>query len=375
VPDDFLDTIIGEHGGTAVTQSTQPTPSTVEQAEYYGETQVVRGILGGSLMGLANLVPGISGGTMLLATGVYPQFINGIAELSTFTFRARTILQLACIAGAALAAIVLFAGPVSELVVHHRWVMYSIFIGLTLGGVPVIWKMVRPADSLVVFMSIVGFAIMVSLAFIKPGGTAAPVGGSREYVALLIAGLLGASAMVLPGVSGGYLLLVLGKYVVILSAIDMLRSGVTGRDWALVGDSLHVIIPVGIGVLLGIVGVSNLIKLLLARFERATLGVLLGLLFGAVVGIWPFQHGVAPSIGSVFSGDVVAERDGQLVMQSAGKVIEPKDFPTEFFSPSPMQIGGAIGLVIAGFAVSFGVSRLGGKTDRTAHGKGDALVE
>jgi uncharacterized membrane protein len=94
-------------------------------------------VIGGTLMGLANLVPGISGGTMLLAVGVYPHFINGIAQVSTVTFRATTLLTLACIVGPALLAVLLFAGAISELVVNHRWIMYSIFIGLTLGGVPV----------------------------------------------------------------------------------------------------------------------------------------------------------------------------------------------------------------------------------------------
>jgi putative membrane protein len=335
----------------------------IEQAEYRGETQIVRGIVGGTLMGLANLVPGISGGTMLLATGVYPQFINGIAELSTFRFRAKTILQLACIAGAALAAIVLLAGTVSGLVVDHRWAMYSIFIGLTLGGVPVIWRMVRPADSLVVVMSIVGIAVMASMTFITPGGGGS-ADGSHQYIALFLAGLAGASAMVLPGVSGGYLLLVLGQYVTILAAIDMLKEGAQHGDWNQAAQSLHVIIPVGLGVIIGIVGVSNLIKILLAKYERATLGLLLGLLLGAVIGIWPFQQGVPPEIGAAFRGDTVAEIDGQLVGETTGRPIEAKDFATEFFTPTLGQVFGAIGLIAVGFAVSAGVARLGGNGER-----------
>jgi len=346
----------------------------VEQAEYYGETQIVRGILGGSLMGLANLVPGISGGTMLLATGVYPQFINGIAEVSTLKFRARTILQLAVIVGAALIAIVLLAGTVSMLVVDHRWAMYSLFIGLTLGGVPIIWKMVRPADTVVIVTCIIGIVVMAAMAFIKPGGTGVDP-ASHQYVALFLAGLAGASAMVLPGVSGGYLLLVLGQYVAILSAISALKDGARAGDWNAAAQTLHVIIPVGIGVLIGVVGVSNLIKILLAKYERATLGVLLGLLFGAVIGIWPFQEGVKPAVGSTFRGDVVAELEGELVMQTTGRAIEAKDFDTAYFTPSAGQIAGSLGLIIVGLGISLGVSQLGSKTSTSAHGKGDDLRE
>jgi putative membrane protein len=114
---------------------THTTYTQTDRAEYRGEALAVRGTIGGLFMGLANLVPGISGGTMLLAVGIYPQFINGIAEVSTFTFRPKTLLLLGCIVGAALVAVLGFAGTVSSLVVHQRWIMYSLFIGLTLGGV------------------------------------------------------------------------------------------------------------------------------------------------------------------------------------------------------------------------------------------------
>ena len=99
-----------------------------------GPTIAIKGVLGGFLMGLANLVPGISGGTMLLAVGIYPQFIRGVAEVSTFRFSARTLLLLGCVACAAAVSIVGLAGIVKDLVIDHRWIMYSLFIGLTLGG-------------------------------------------------------------------------------------------------------------------------------------------------------------------------------------------------------------------------------------------------
>jgi putative membrane protein len=104
----------------------------------------VRGAIGGTLMGLANLVPGISGATMLLVAGVYPGFIGAIAEVTTFRFFARSLVLLAAIVGTAALAILLLAGSVKGLVEDHRWMMYSLFIGLTLGGVPIVWRMARP---------------------------------------------------------------------------------------------------------------------------------------------------------------------------------------------------------------------------------------
>ena len=145
-----------------------------------------RGAAGGVLMGLANLVPGISGGTMLLAAGVYPQFIESVAEVSTLRFRLRSVVLLACVVFTAAVAIVGLAGVVKDLVVYHQWVMYSIFIGLTLGGVPLLWKMVKPADVTVVVAAIVGVVAMVALVVVHGMGGASeesgPATGDRKSV-------------------------------------------------------------------------------------------------------------------------------------------------------------------------------------------------
>jgi putative membrane protein len=331
----------------------------LERATVRGEAKALRAIFGGTLMGLANLVPGISGGTMLLAAGVYGQFIDGVAELSTFRFRPRSMLPLACILGAAGVAFVTFAGPVSHLVVHHRWVMYALFIGLTLGGVPVLWRLIGRADATIVMSSVAGIAVMAATAIIPAGDSAPADGGPRAMLVYFLGGLLGAVAMVLPGISGGYLLLVLGQYVAILSAVADAKGAMQRGDWAGLMDPLAVIIPVGMGVIVGVVGVSNLIRLLLARLERPTLGVLLGLLLGAVLGLWPFQEPAPPQVGAAFRGDVVAERDGHLIMERSGLPIDEADFPTRFFRPAPVQIGAALGLMAAGFAISLAVAHLG----------------
>ncbi len=286
-------------------------------------------------MGLANLVPGISGGTMLLAAGVYPRFIRAVAEVSTFRFRMRSIVLLACVVLAAVTAIGMLAGTVKDLVVHHQWIMYSIFIGLTLGGVPLLWRMVRPVDSTVVVSAIIGVLAMVALVVTQGRGAEASdatESGTAAMAMLLLAGVAGGSAMILPGLSGSYLLLVLGQYVVILGAISAGKDAVSARDWAAAEATLKVIVPVGIGVIVGVVGVSNVVKVCLDRFPRATLGFLLGLLLGAVVGLWPFQE---PS----------------------------QDLEVMVATPTPLRLAGVLGLAALGFAASTAVTRLGGEAD------------
>ncbi|MDH3624445.1 MAG: DUF368 domain-containing protein [Myxococcales bacterium] len=316
----------------------------------------LRCVLGGVLMGLANLVPGISGGTMLLAAGVYPRFIEALADLSSLRFRRGALAVLGLVGGAAAVAILVGAGPVKEAVVEHRWAMYSLFIGLTLGGVPVLWDMARPPTGRFWVGAVVGLIAMAALAWLQVAGSGE--GGHREGALLMfVAGVAGASAMILPGVSGGYLLLVLGVYVPVLSAIDALKEAVKANALESASDPiLNVVLPVGIGVAVGVLVISNFVKLVLQRYEQPTLGVLMGLLVGAVFGLWPFQEGVAPEVGEVFKGEVLTvERLAELA---------PDKYPTVFYAPSFSEVMTALGLVGLGYLLTTLVARIGGATPR-----------
>ncbi|MDJ0835495.1 MAG: DUF368 domain-containing protein [Acidobacteriota bacterium] len=316
----------------------------------------VRGALGGILMGLANLVPGISGGTMLLAAGVYPLFIGAVADVSTLKLKPSSLVLLGSVVLAAVLAILLGAGPIKDSVVHHRWIMYSLFIGLTLGGAPLVWRLSQPRGKPFWAGALGGFAVMVIMAFGLGAGGSAGV----NYFLLFMAGLAGAASMILPGVSGGYLVLLLGQYETLLGGIDKVKLGLLGDsakniepDFDLILEALHVVIPVGIGVLIGVVGVSNLLKWLLAKHKIGTLGVLFGLLLGAVVGLWPFQQGREPAVG---------ETIGAIVVTDQNKAdIDPEDWPVVTFSPAPVQIAGAVGLLVLGLGITLAVDRLGEK--------------
>ena len=159
--------------------------------------------------------------------------------------------------------------------------------------------------------------------------------------------------MILPGVSGGYLLLVLGVYVPVLSAIDALKQALKAGDLTSASDPvLGVVLPVGIGVAIGVLLISNLIKVVLERYEQPTLGVLMGLLVGAVFGLWPFQEGVAPKVGEMFKGQALtAERLAEL---------GPDKYPTEFYAPVFSDVMMAIGLVGIGYMITTLIARVGG---------------
>lgn len=350
----------------------------------------VRGGIGGVLMGLANLVPGISGGTMLLAAGVYPRFIEAIGEVTTLKFKRASLVVLTSVILAAGLAIVLLAGTVKTLVVDHRWIMYSIFIGLTLGGVPVVWRLIKhptaadmpeheaksdnPHGMRVAWIgATVGFIAMAALAIAQSSGATGDA--HRDgFVFLFFAGIAGASAMILPGVSGGYLLLVLGVYVPILAGVDAFKEAIKAKDTALLMDiGTSVILPVGLGVLVGVVAVSNLLRWLLHRYEKATLGVLLGLLVGAVVGLWPFQQSVEPEQGDMIKGQEVAFDENTMDHEQdnlsrwyyieTGERVEAEDLPTDFFKPTGTQIAGALGLILLGLGATLMIDRIQGGKD------------
>jgi putative membrane protein len=212
--------------------------------------------------------------------------------------------------------------------------------------------MARPATNPFWAGIVVGLLVMVALAWLQISGASS--GTSREGVPMMfIAGVAGASAMILPGVSGGYLLLVLGVYVPVLSAIDALKEALRAGNLESASDPvLGVVLPVGVGVAIGILLISNLIKIVLERFEQPTLGALMGLLVGAVFGLWPFQEGVAPKVGEMFKGQVLtAERLANL---------SPDKYPTEFYAPTFTDVMMAVGLIGVGYMITTLVARVGG---------------
>lgn len=250
-------------------------------------------------MGLANLVPGVSGGTMILVTGLYDEFISAIAEVTRLRLTRRNTAFLCLVGAGAVVAIAGLAGTLSRAVTLHRSAMYALFIGLTLGGAPLLIRMIgRPRASSAVG-AVIGLGLMVLVAMTgtdRPDSEAvkqAVAGGTfvvaPDYVRDVLAGALGMSAMVLPGVSGAYMLLILQRYETILAAISLAKHYVMSGGEGDPGTFLSVIIPTAIGALASLVLFSNLLKWLLHRREKPTLGFLLGILVGSVVGIWPFD--------------------------------------------------------------------------------------
>ena len=342
--------------GTPASDVTRPVIDSSDRIESGGMPSpmfLLRAAIGGILMGLANLVPGISGGTMLLAAGVYPEFEESVSAVTRLVRRWRPWIILAAVAIPALLAIGGLAGTVRDAVLEHRWMAYSLFIGLTLGGAPTLLRLLRPCPPRALIAAGVAFVGMVVLALVQEtGGGGSPESGGGLF-GLGLAGFAGAAAMVLPGVSGGYLLLVMGQYVAVLDAISAASDAVKGGSMDELLASIPSLAAIGIGVLLGIVLVSNVVRWLLRRHREVTLGVLLGLLLGAVAGLWPFRAAIQPEPGMIIRGQ-------RIETVADAEAVPIKHRPTSFFTPGATEVIGALVLVGLGLGISLGVARLGG---------------
>jgi len=172
---------------------------------------------------------------------------------------------------------------------------------------------------------------------------------------MVIGGAAAASAMILPGVSGAFLLLLLGMYETIIGAIKDTISALKDADVSGVMDQMSIVIPVGIGVVLGVVVVSNVLRWVLHKYERVTLGVLLGLIVAAPAGLYPFRDGTMPQIGDTIKGELVTIENIK-DMQASDNA---KDWEQSAFAPNAGQITGSLGIIVLGFGATLGIARLG----------------
>lgn len=251
----------------------------------------VRTIVAGLLMGLANLVPGVSGGTMVLVMGLYDDFVSSVADLTRFRFTRKNLSFLILLVGVAGLTFASLADSMQQLVEHHRRLMYAIFVGLTLGGAPTLTRMVKPFNTLSASLAALGLLTMAVVAMTqhdKPEHAADFV-AQPNFVLDVLSGVLGMSAMVLPGISGASMLLIIGRYESIYAAVGAVRDALIQGHGLDDPSSFRIVGAVALGALISMVGLTNLLKWLLHKWQTYTLAFLLGILIGSVLVIPPFD--------------------------------------------------------------------------------------
>ncbi len=249
----------------------------------------------GILMGAADVVPGVSGGTVALIVGVYTRLVTALACFDRQLIGHLKARQLGAAARhldlrflvalgvGILTGIVALARVINYLLIHHHQLTFAAFYGLILAsGILVARRVERwTLGRLLLLLIAVAAAFWFTGAFSPDKGTGgAPV--SSGY--LFLCGCIGICAMILPGISGSFILLVLGAYGTVIGIVSAITKG------ELTVENLVALGCFGAGCVVGLLSFSKLLRWLLANFQAATLAVLCGVMLGAVRGVWPFRE-------------------------------------------------------------------------------------
>lgn len=245
-------------------------------------------ILRGMVIGIANIIPGVSGGTMAVSLGIYDTLIGAVSGI--FKHFKKSILILLPLGVGMGIGIVGFGYGLEYLL--NRWTLATclVFVGLVLGGVPILYTRFRqkiaqkPSKKIGVaeiLCLVLLLAFGVGMSLLQGSAERTLTFGVGSMVLLFVLGVVASATMVIPGVSGSMVLLVLGYYDSILGLITGSVDALTGGDWQTLMHNVGMLIPFGIGVLLGIFGIAKLIEYLFAHFPSQTYAAILGLILSS----------------------------------------------------------------------------------------------
>ena len=244
----------------------------------------------GACMGAADVIPGVSGGTIAFITGIYDQLVGSIASINAEAFR--LLLQgrfkdfwrhinggflLSLIAGIGLSVITL-AGLMQMLLTTYPIQTWAFFFGLIVASSIFILRGISGWHLREYLMVILGVLLGATVCTLSP--TQTPDG----LWFIFLSGAIAICAMILPGISGSFILLILGKYQYIMGCISDLVSGTD------VTRNLMVLGVFAVGALVGIIGFSKLLHWLLARWNKEVLIIMAGFIIGSLVKIWPWGN-------------------------------------------------------------------------------------
>lgn len=294
-------------------------------------------------MGSADIVPGVSGGTIALLLGVYEPLLSGLRTLTEPAFvqavmqrRFREALEivpwrfLAALGSGIFIAALTLARVLSWILVNHPAFLWSFFAGLVIASVFVVGSRVAGWTA----PRILQFAVGAAGAFVIVG--LVPAQTPHTPLFLFMSGALAICAMILPGISGAFILVLLGKYQHVLEAVSS-------------GDIITLALVAG-GAGVGLVTVARLLSWLFNRYRDATLAFLAGLMLGSLRKLWPWKKGIA----------WLRDDDGNLIVDDHGNtiaLIEANYFPDLSASGMLEEVIVALLLAVAGFLIIVAVNR------------------
>ncbi len=296
--------------------------------------------LKGMAMGAADIVPGVSGGTIAFISGIYEELIDSLnninfsllKNLKTEGFKntwnqANGNFLLALLSGVFVSVISLSKG-VKWLLEHHPVLLWAFFFGLVLASIIYVGKQIKTSSwNLKLFVAMgLGAAVAFLITTLNPSES------SDANLFLFGAGALAICAMILPGISGAFILVILGAYSPVLEAINT-------RD-------LKTIFFIGAGAVVGLLSFSKLLKWLFEKYHELTLALLTGFMIGSLNKIWPWKVALTYRINS---------KGMQVPLNE--KSISPFDFDGD------PQLFQAIGLMVLGILIILTLEKISTKTN------------
>lgn len=270
--------------------------------------EILINIFRGMVVGLSNVIPGVSGGTMMVSMGIYDKLILMLTHfIKNFKEAVKMLVPLAI---GMLLAIAVFSKLFSEVFFPKFPIQTNLFfIGLIIGGLPVIYKKVKgskiKASHVIAFLLF--FAMVVGFAFMgEEEGTNVDVTFSIVNVIKLFGvGVVAAATMVIPGVSGSMIMMVMGYYNTIIDTINNCINALKDFDISAILDTFTILVPFGIGVVVGIVAVAKLIEFVLKKFPLPTYWAIIGLIVASPIAIIVLMDTAAITVLSVITGIVM----------------------------------------------------------------------
>lgn len=248
---------------------------------------MIKSILKGMVIGIANIIPGVSGGTMMVAMGIYDKLIHCITHLFS-EFKKSFVFLLPIAIGMGIAVIGSSFG-IEYLFENFPIQTSLLFIGLIVGGLPAIWKNVKgnsiKIGHVIAFLAF--FALVVGMAVMgESEGNAADLSFNLvNLIKLFGVGIIASATMVIPGVSGSMVLLLIGYYNPILTAINDFIRALVAFDMDGILQGIGVLAPFGVGLVVGVFAIAKLIEIIFTKFPLYAYWAIIGLIVASPIAI------------------------------------------------------------------------------------------
>ncbi|MBQ9142978.1 MAG: DUF368 domain-containing protein [Lachnospiraceae bacterium] len=281
---------------------------------------MIKNVLKGMVIGIANVIPGVSGGTMMVAMGIYDKLIHCITHL--FKEFKKSVLFLLPIAIGMAIAIVASSFTIEKAFDYFPLQTSLMFVGLVVGGLPAMWKNVKgqkiKPGHMGAFLAFFVVVVVMALMGETEGNAADLSFNVINVVKLFAVGVIAAATMVIPGVSGSMMLLLLGYYNPILSTINDFIRALVAFDFEGILVGVVILAPFGIGVVVGIFVIAKLIEIIFSKFPLYAYWAIIGLIVASPIAIIAMGSFPAITVVGVLTG-IVALAVGFVIAMKLGE--------------------------------------------------------